>query len=279
MERGKVNFKTQFRKLKYIIKGFFDNDKRIKMYWDRGTNFGDAFNPYLIELLSERDVSWVDRRYYHKSYLMSIGSILQKANKNSIIWGSGLISEELTLKEEPKKICAVRGPRTRKRLLELGFNCPEIYGDPALLIPTVYSPSIEKKFKLGVIPHYVDKDSEYLNNLQLEDVLIIDIKNKNHFEFIDQVLSCEKIVSSSLHGIIIADAYKIPSIWIEFSDKVKGNGFKFFDYFESVNRKDTSSYLMNSNTKIEDLLDLFYDYKISIDIDKLIESFPYKKSS
>ncbi len=50
-----------------------------------------------------------------------------------------------------------------------------------------------------------------------------------------EILSCEKIVSSSLHGIILADAYGIPSAWLS-STTPKGLEFKFYDYFISVNK-------------------------------------------
>lgn len=49
-----------------------------------------------------------------------------------------------------------------------------------------------------------------------------------------EFLQCEKIVSSSLHGVIVAHAYNIPAVWQKFSEKVFGDDIKYQDYFESV---------------------------------------------
>jgi pyruvyltransferase len=49
-----------------------------------------------------------------------------------------------------------------------------------------------------------------------------------------EFLECKKVVSSSLHGIIIAHTYGIPAVWQPFSDGVFGDDIKYQDYFESV---------------------------------------------
>ncbi|KAB7888580.1 polysaccharide pyruvyl transferase family protein [Poseidonibacter ostreae] len=178
--------------------------------------------------------------------------------------------------EKPKKIYAVRGPKTRKILLENNIDCPEVYGDPALLLPRVYNPKIKKCYKYGIIPHYVDADNPFLEKIEnRKDVLIIDILNENPFNTVDEILSCENIISSSLHGIIVADAYNIPSLWIEFSDKVIGSGFKFYDYFESVKKNVSSSFRIDAKTEFIELIENINSEKIDIDLDKLIKSCPF----
>jgi pyruvyltransferase len=41
-------------------------------------------------------------------------------------------------------------------------------------------------------------------------------------------------LSSTLHGLVFAHAYGKPALWLEFGDRVLGNGFKFFDYYHSI---------------------------------------------
>ena len=275
-----IDFIAYLKVLRVLVVGTFVCSKKAFWFSD-ANNFGDVLTPHLFNFLGVNKLVKIDTQYYAFENYITIGSILSKANERSIVWGTGFISEDSYFKNgKPKKVCAVRGPKTRKKLLEFGVKCPEVYGDPALLLPRFYEPKKEsKKYKLGIIPHYIDKDNEWLGLIKREDVLIIDIQNKNIFEFIDQVNRCEKIISSSLHGIIVGDAYGIPSLWVEFSQKIMGKGFKFLDYFQSVGRKDKVAIMIDESISIKYLLNCFYHYEIQIDLTKLIESCPFRNNT
>ena len=262
------------------------NKDSINVSWwikQKGENFGDALNPIIAKHMSGKKINLIEvgnpgnePRYY------CIGSILQSSmSTESEIWGTGLMRYESKLKVKPKKIHAVRGPLTRKSLIEQGYDCPEVYGDPALLYPRFYNPSIKKKYRLGIIPHYVDQKNSWLNKFRNRpDVKIIDIL-QYPTKVIDDIKSCDKIISSALHGIIAVDSYGIPSMWIKLSDKVAGDGFKFRDYFASVKRTDTKPIYINPNistaeTMLISIEKQFTDYKIDIDLEKLIQSCPFK---
>ena len=148
------------------------------------------------------------------------------------MWGSGIIDKQQSI--EKADFRAVRGPQTRKFLLELGYECPEVYGDPALLLSTYYRPEVYKKYKIGVIPHYHDFKVVSENYKNDPEILVIDLMTMDVGEVTRQILSCEKTISSSLHGVIVSHAYEIPSIWVEFSNKIFGDGIKYRDYLESV---------------------------------------------
>jgi len=243
-------------------------------------NWGDKIGPILFECISgikPKAVGMSFENIEKKDVYLIVGSILQRADPYSIIWGPGFITESSKIIYKPKEIYAVRGPLTIKKLKEQGYTC-NVYGDPVLLYPRFYTPvSVKKKYKLGVIPHFIDKNSEFLNKFRgISDILIIDIQEDINV-FVDKVCSCELIASSSLHGIIVSDAYNIPSIWIELSSKVKGNGFKFRDYFESVHREEKLPLVINENTTLQQVYDKFKDYVLDIDIDRLYNVCPFKK--
>lgn len=275
----RIHIRRLLKKVKFYLEDiFFSNEFNIRVDWVHGSNnFGDVLNPILIYHLSGLKVIQVSSKIYKKDHFFIIGSILNRATRYTSVWGAGFISREDSFIENPKNIYAVRGPETRKKLLEEGIKCPQIYGDPALLLPKIYNPSIEKKYKLGIVPHYLDKDNIWLKSLVVnQDILILNIQEKNPFDFVDSLLSCEKIASSSLHGIIVADAYSIPSIWVEFSKKVVGDGFKFKDYFQSVGRCEEEPFRIQEDLSVDQILNQFYDYKLKIDLEKLLNTAPFK---
>jgi pyruvyltransferase len=255
--------------------------EKLNLAWwtgKNGKNFGDALNPIIAKFISNKEINHIPLKDSSKTFrYYMIGSILQFIySDNTIIWGSGFMGEASEMNVKPKKISAVRGKLTREKLIKKGYECPEIYGDPALLYPIFYNPKIEKKYKIGIMPHYVDNDNAWINSFKNDKNIIIINTLDDVNKIIDNILSCDCIISSSLHGIIAADAYNIPSLWVEFSDKIGGNGFKFRDYFTSVDRYDKSPIKIDINTKLSDIMNKFYDYKIDIDLEKLYNSCPFK---
>lgn len=227
-------------------------------------NIGDDLNFYLIQKLIEKNgehlkifnycdiFHWGNTINKKKNY-MCIGSIIDwMTNSNSVIWGSGVRDNSHKLQTYPYKVTAVRGPLTRNYLLSQGIDCPPIYGDPALLLPLFYKPkNTTKRFKIGIILHKND-----INNISIKkfshtnpDVTIIKIRKYKHWkDVIDQICQCEIIISSSLHGLILDDAYAIPNTWIKFSEKTFDGSFKYLDYFASVKRTTKAPIIISTQT-------------------------------
>lgn len=201
----------------------------IWLNWHKSANFGDRLSKIITEHLSKDTVQ--DYNGGELEHYMVTGSIANHANINTIIWGAGIASHHDII-PLVKSIPLIRG-KMSKRVAEKTGNIVEKVGDPVLLMPEIYKPTVAKKYKLGVIPHVVEYLSVATRYMDYDDFLVIDLC-KHPFEVIKDILSCEQTISSSLHGIIASHAYGVPCEWVRFSDKIGGDGFKYYDYFSSV---------------------------------------------
>ncbi|XMO86570.1 polysaccharide pyruvyl transferase family protein [Algibacter sp. AS12] len=219
--------------------------EKIRLFWwsesllmgKEKENYGDVLGKYLVEKISNQEVQFVHPKKFRMSNFwnpiyVTAGSILAHVNKKCIVWGSGIINKNQIVKKA--KFLAVRGPETRNALINQGYQVPEIYGDPALLLPDFYNPEISKTYQLGIIPHYVDYKFVKEKFGYLKNVLIIDLMTNSIEKTTNEILQCKHIMSSSLHGVIVSHTYNIPALWIKFSDKLFGDDIKFTDYFKSV---------------------------------------------
>ena len=285
-----MNISIIKRKLKTAIRyanglRTFSNDKLIAKWINRDEiklNWGDALNPILINKLSGKKVIHFEDvvNIFYKPVYSVIGSHLgQIYNENTIIWGTGFGCENHSFQlKSSRNIKAVRGPLSAKKIRQQGFECPDVFGDPALLYPLFYFPDYRPKYKLGVIAHISDLDSAWYRALKEdEDILKINIKSgiKN---VVDQINKCERIASSALHGIIAADSYGIPTIRLKISENpLIGDGFKYLDYYESVKRSDYSPMLVSEYTTSHDIIEQLEKHyqKPELNIYALIKSCPF----
>lgn len=250
-------------------------------YFNELPNVGDLIGPYLVRKITGREVYLAKTSIFPR--LLTVGSVLGAASENSTIWGSGSIDgRPLQNKLDPKRISAVRGKLTLnliRRTLPVAESVP--LGDPALLMPKFFSPAIEKRYDVGIVPHYADFD--LVARLSIDgkiDAKILDVRSEPEV-FIESMLECRQIISSSLHGLILADAYKIPNMWVKFSDRLVGGKWKFHDYYSVTDEKNPILH------EIADLRDLQEAIRIVTSrsevaefdgsIDELLEVFPLQR--
>ena len=130
----------------------------------------------------------------------------------------------------PRQFIGVHGLLTQQRLTQLGYESVPVIGDAGLSMPQFFNPHPNGQKKVGLIPHYVDVDHPFCDEVRQYDGSIISpAQDLEYYLFL--MLACNVIISSSLHGLIFAHAYGIPAIWVKMTDNVVGNGFKFRDYY------------------------------------------------
>jgi len=204
----------------------------IHAYWYNSPGFknvGDTLTPIIVEHYTRKKIHLVPKEM--KGKLLSVGSIMKMLRPTDVVWGTGIARQDDSFPIAKQcKFLAVRGKLTEK-ILGLPIQA---YGDPALLLPLIYNPNIDKTKNIGYVPHYIDQ--QHFKKITSETVNFIDVKLPWK-QFIDKLLQYKLIRSSSLHGVIIAEAYGIRAEWVKYSNQVIGNGFKFRDYLTGTNRQ------------------------------------------
>ena len=206
-------------------------------YANRKKNFGDELTPIIIKWISGQDSQFVKKTVSGK--LLCIGSGMNTCTRpNDIVWGYGSREMEKFGKikyADTVTFLDVRGKWTRKNILESypDAHVPEIYGDPAMLMPEIYQPkSKEKEYDVGLIAHYIDRKRFKCLSPRILNINVLG----NVYDTIDKINKCKVIVSTSLHGTIVSEAYGIPVVWLKVSDRILGGHFKFNDYFSGTGR-------------------------------------------
>ena len=204
-------------------------------------NLGDYFGVIVVNWMLQRKGLSLDDYVEKKKHLLTVGSGAVKSDQNMTIWGSGVERElpqrvrRFFQKSWHRKldIRAVRGPMSRAYLMKLGHKCPEVYGDPAILMPMIYSKLAIRggKYDISIVPQLV---TEQGIREKYPDAHIISMNTNDYKSVIDQIVQSKLIISSSLHGVILADAYGVPSIW--YRGLGKDIDFKYKDYYASTGR-------------------------------------------
>ena len=230
-------------------------------------NFGDALFPLIVERILQRPVERVDESYPGPK-LIAGGSAFHCAHDGDVLWGAGLRTEEdfrSRARFQQLSVAAVRGPISRDFLLSrYHFDVPDVFGDPAILLPTLFPEWSRRpvKGRIGVIPHFSNRH-EYTSTS--EHVVVI-LPNQEPERIVPDILGCELVVAGSLHGLIVAEAFGIPARWLN-SSRTEPE-LKYYDYYQGTNR-----YPRPAKT-VSDAVDLGGEPAPSLDGHRLLESFP-----
>ena len=249
--------------------------KTINAHWFTAPspgNFGDILTPYLIKKICGYSAIRV-KQPFTRTTLLAVGSIIKLATHNTVVWGTGTARTSDKLHADAKYL-AVRGPITRDLIVDNGGKCPAIFGDPGLLLPKYYNKQQTPKYDIGFLPHYVDYKE--VNSWYGKDssVKVIDIVDANIENVVNQMRQCRSIVTSSLHGNIVASAYGIPVTWVKFSNKLVGDGTKFRDFFSSVDVSHQPTEIFEKPKTVDDFKKLDYIKTINFEPNLLLSAFP-----
>ena len=198
--------------------------------------------------------------------LLTIGSILHFANPGDVVWGTGRNGRiaESAHTIEALDIRAVRGPLTRDFLLQRGMRCPEIFGDPALLLPLLRPDLVDlsrhRRHQVTFVSHIDDPRRSLPRGMNC-------VSPRADIETILRALvQSDLVIATSMHPVIVAEAFGIPARSIVNQSEPE---FKFADYYLSTGRPDYTR-----ATSVAEALTVGGERPPQVDIQPLLNSFP-----
>lgn len=195
------------------------------------------------------------------------------------VWGSGFWHDynKHRLFRTNLKVLALRGAKSAEKLYKLtGVKHDVLLADAGLLVNLLFTPSATKEYKIGLIPHMSQIDESGMKQFaSMADVHLIDIRH-TPAEVGLEISKCEVIASSSLHGLIFADALGVPNMHIMGEKNLREGNFKFEDYYSSYGLEDRPCILSEHIPTYDEIID---SYRIDINAVKdkqkrLAEVFP-----
>ncbi|WP_435103109.1 polysaccharide pyruvyl transferase family protein [Arhodomonas sp. AD133] len=224
----------------------FDRSDRQHVFWWsppsrrlriwRRENAGDYLSPVLVErMLRGYRLRLRDKRP-GTGRLFAIGSVLHFASDGDVVWGSGVNGKIEADRHRFRNldVRAVRGPLTREFLARRGIECPPVYGDPALLLPVLcpdLASACRGKQDYVIVPHMHDLAGLRAAGVERDRV----ISPLVHWRrFVTRILDSRLVLSASLHGLIIAEAFGIPARLLRLSERE--SLFKYEDYYRGSGR-------------------------------------------
>lgn len=204
-------------------------------------NFGDEASPDIVANLSGLKVRPV---LPGDNKLLAIGSILHRMSPGDVVWGSGIKAPDALdhIPVSNVELTAVRGPLTLEALQRNGWDTSGITElfDPGILLAGLYAKEIaaydaSKNDVYGpvrIIPHFRDELVLRRNHPNWSSSFVT--VDCHPLDMLKRLKGAEKVISSSLHGVIFAESLGIPAVWLA---SVGGEGsYKFLDYYASSGR-------------------------------------------
>lgn len=220
----------------------------LRLYYyrqrDGSPNFGDQLSPMIIERVLGRPTVWAHQSDCDMAAIGSIlGGIMQRKWRRWLalrfspvhVWGSGFIRAQAADDATTRTLLSVHAVRGHATRSTLGAPPGLPLGDPGLLAGRLLDKTPAKRHSWAIVPHTVDRDLAVVRGLQAmtPHAVVADL-SADPDATLATIAGADFVISTSLHGLIIADALGIPSIWASLSGRVSGDRFKFNDYYSAL---------------------------------------------
>lgn len=247
-----------------------DSAKSIGLVWWAKPfpgNFGDWLSPLIVSHYNDKKIHFQSPvKIASRKHMIGLGSIGRFIKPNSVVVGTGISTDELTLAKSATYV-SVRGPVTARVVKESGGPTVDSFGDPGVLISRIFPVDrTTTNGKVALVRHFTHKSIPLVidENMDELDVLI------SHPEAIKDLVTAlnqyDRVVTSAMHIFITCQSYGIPCALITFDgfeDAVHGNGIKYGDYAEGVGLDSISPISVSLNLNSVNLENITTSHKIA----------------
>ncbi len=254
---------------------------RLSWVWTTSSfpdvNLGDALSAVVVSAMSGLAIRRATFGNKHER-LAAVGTIGHAQYGARIhFWGTGFdINRDFTGAPNgyvlpPKTsliVHAMRGRRTAAFLRGIGLDVPDVYGDPVWFLPKIFPVDAPKTHELGVIVHISELDMPnaegrvrgQLVRYGIPETFASSIRIINTYApasmagmraKVEEIVSCRRILSTSLHGLVIAETYGIPCAWFSGHDNPSGHlpisnpqeiDHRMIDFYSGAGRSSVLAY-------------------------------------
>ncbi|MGH6891388.1 MAG: hypothetical protein ACREEP_03930, partial [Dongiaceae bacterium] len=240
-------------------------------------NIGDRTNPIAVQYATGRPTFWTPCAV--RPSLLGIGSILHWATAESHVWGTGMTIPDLgSGGVRAERIWALRGKLTHAHLARQLTGLRDVpLGDPGYLVGRRIAALTSARspiHRLGIVPHFKDRDHPAIAHLRGQDGVAILGARDPEPAFFAQMMACEAIASSSLHGLIFAEALGIPNAWVDFAPERSAFKFKYHDWFSLAQKPPAAPLRVTASPDAADLIAASALHDMTIDENALRRAIP-----
>ncbi len=213
---------------------------KLCYFHDTEGNFGDDLNAWLWPKVlpdffggtCQHGQEFYEDNNREDALFYGIGTVLDHRIPPApikFIAGSGVGYFSPPKIDDKYHIYFVRGPKSAAKL---GIDTSLSITDPAILLRE-FLPPAPAEHQVSLMMHCDTAKSGYWEQVAAElGIHYIDPRSTDPIAVIQQLIASEYVITESLHGAIIADAYGIP--WRPINSMPHINAFKWHDWCASV---------------------------------------------
>lgn len=256
-------------------------------------NFGDLLGPLVVELVLESVAPGTRLDVTPERRVVSVGSVMHFARPRDVVWGTGINGKVTNARvhgERKLDVRAVRGPLSAAYMTSRGIEVPEVYGDPAMLLPmlmpelgrwarhpvtdVLVAPNLNDLRAPRPAPAEDDAERPDEPSAPEPSPWAVDAEAGQRLlvptdpvrTVLRTIAQSRFVVGSSLHAVVIADALGIPARFVASANE---SVFKYRDYLAGTGRP-----LTRIARSVAEALELGPHEPPVIDLERLLAAFP-----